>query len=74
MGHLPMQSQPSSQPTLLEQLDARQNDVLAELDALNQRIEQVLKQWNPAHTESTAQDRAPLEPPQPCEASLPDSK
>ena len=30
-------------PTLLEQIDAQQNELLDELDALNARIEQVLK-------------------------------
>ena len=33
----------SPAPTLIEELDARQDELLAELDALNTRIEQTLK-------------------------------
>jgi hypothetical protein len=33
----------TSSHTLLEQIDVQQNDLLDELDALNARIEQVLK-------------------------------
>lgn len=32
-------------PTLLEELDARQNELLDELDRLNGRIEQVIAEW-----------------------------
>lgn len=39
---LPMAEAPA--PTLIEELDARQDEVLAELDALNQRIEATLKE------------------------------
>jgi hypothetical protein len=41
--------------TLLEELDARQDEVLAELDALNRRLEQVLKEFTiarPANDDS----------------------
>jgi phage baseplate assembly protein W len=34
----------SPAPTLLEELDARQNEVLRQLDDLNQRIEDLLRQ------------------------------
>jgi uncharacterized protein YdcH (DUF465 family) len=37
--------------SLLEELDARQNELLDQLDELNARIEQVLQEcvrWNPA--------------------------
>lgn len=34
----------SPAPTLLEELDARQNEVLRQLDGLNQRIEDLLRQ------------------------------
>ena len=32
--------------TLLEELDSRQNDVLDQLDALNLKVEQLLKDWS----------------------------
>jgi hypothetical protein len=31
--------------TLIDELDARQDEVIAQLDALNQRIEAVLQEW-----------------------------
>lgn len=31
--------------TLLDELDARQNDVLSQLDELNDRVEQLLRQF-----------------------------
>ena len=31
--------------TLLDELDARQNEVIRALDALNERIEATLKEW-----------------------------
>ena len=34
-------------PTLLAELESRQDDVLEQLDHLNQRIEQVLAEWSP---------------------------
>ena len=37
----------SSSQTLLEELDARQDEVLAKLDELNLRLEQVLRQCGP---------------------------
>jgi len=40
-----MDQPPETKPTLLEQLDQRQNEVLDELDALNERIESVLNAW-----------------------------
>ena len=43
--------------SLLEELDARQNELLEELDRLNSRIEQVLKDclaWRPEHVATPA--------------------
>lgn len=37
----------SSRYTLLEELDDRQNQVIAELDALNDEIISILKHWSP---------------------------
>jgi hypothetical protein len=36
---------PFEQRTLLDELDARQNEVLSQLDDLNQRIESLLSEW-----------------------------
>ncbi len=35
-----------NRPSLLEELDAKQNEVLEQLDALNGRIEAVLRDWS----------------------------
>ncbi len=35
----------SESTSLVAELDQRQNDVIRELDALNQRIEEVIKNW-----------------------------
>ncbi len=40
----PIVAAASSSQTLLEELDLRQDEVLAQLDALNLRIEQVLRE------------------------------
>lgn len=46
---------------LLEELDARQNELLEELDKLNIRIEQVLQSWLSCHTQvETAKSAARL--------------
>jgi len=37
-------SPPTTAPSLLEELDARQNEVLQQLDELNRRIEDLLRQ------------------------------
>ena len=37
-----MSISPADQRTLIEELDARQDEVLAQLDELNQRIEKLL--------------------------------
>ncbi|MCA9186391.1 MAG: hypothetical protein R3E01_26460 [Pirellulaceae bacterium] len=34
-------------PSLIDDLDARQDDVLRQLDELNARIESVLAEWSP---------------------------
>lgn len=44
--------------TLLDDLDARQNDLLDQLDALNQRLETVLAQLQPKIPEPVALPRA----------------
>lgn len=38
-------SQPQRPATFLEELEARQDEVLLQLDDLNQRVEQLLRQW-----------------------------
>ena len=40
-----MQREPGQQPTLLDELDARQDDVLDQLDDLNHRIESLLREF-----------------------------
>jgi len=45
---VPVVSVAGSSQTLLEELDARQEEVLAQLEALNLRIEQVLRECAPA--------------------------
>lgn len=40
-----MSDHPGPYRTLLEELDARQNDVLGQLDELNDRIELLLKEF-----------------------------
>jgi|GEM_PF-4487952 len=37
---------PTSRGSLLEELDARQDEVLAGLEELNKRLEQVLSAWS----------------------------
>ena len=37
-----MSTSPADQRTLIEELDARQDEVLAQLDELNQRIEKLV--------------------------------
>jgi hypothetical protein len=46
------------QRTLLDDLDERQNDVLAQLDELNTRIERVLKEHAPASHEAAGGEPA----------------
>jgi len=43
-----MSSASTSSQSLLEELDARQNEVLDQLDELNARLERVLKELTPA--------------------------
>ncbi len=43
--------------TLLDELDARQDEVLAQLDELNQRIELLLAEFT-SHSLPAAEDRA----------------
>lgn len=38
-------TEPSLRGSLLEELDARQDEVLAQLEDLNKRLEQVLSAW-----------------------------
>ena len=40
--------EPNDKPTLLDELDARQDEVLAQLDELNTRIETLIGQWTQA--------------------------
>ena len=48
-----------SPTTLLDQLDRRQNEVLQELDALNERIEATLKSWTDQRSEPGDVSAAP---------------
>lgn len=43
-----MSTASTSSQSLLEELDARQNEILDQLDELNARIERVLKEFLPA--------------------------
>lgn len=48
-----MPETPPSHPTLLDELDARQNDVLNQLDELNGRVERLLREFSqPSPTRS----------------------
>jgi hypothetical protein len=38
--------------TLLDEVDARQNQVIQQLDALNQRIEEALKSWSESRADA----------------------
>ena len=40
-----MRQEPACIPSLLDELDSRQNEVLHQLDALNHRIETVLREF-----------------------------
>jgi hypothetical protein len=53
---LPLNSPPlwfMDQRSLIEDLDARQNEVLAQLDQLNERVESLLKDWLAARDKAT---------------------
>ena len=41
-------------PTLLAELESRQDDLLEQLDQLNQRIEQLLADWSPRRESAAA--------------------
>ena len=49
--------------TLLEELDARQDEVLGQLDQLNEQIEDVLEEWTggPKEPEQSGESEAPLD-------------
>jgi hypothetical protein len=49
---------PHSQRTLLEELDARQDEVLDQLDELNLRVESVLKEWLGGRGDATLASKA----------------
>ena len=44
---------PANPRTLLDELEARQNEVIDELDKLNERIEGLLKECTAKHTTET---------------------
>lgn len=53
---------PTSESTpLIEDIDIRQNDVLAELDALNEQIERLLNNCRPPETDDTSVASQPSE-------------
>ena len=51
-------SEKPDQPTLLEELDARQNDVLQELEQLNARIEALIQEFAQKKNPRTATSKA----------------
>ena len=57
-------SEPNDQ-TLLEELDARQDEVMGQLDELNEHIEEVLEDW-------TGEAKEPAEPADPADDELQD--
>lgn len=44
--------------TLLEELDARQDEVIGQLNELNEQIEEVLEDWNGSSREPEDEERA----------------
>ena len=44
--------------TLLEELDARQDEVIGQLDELNEQIEEVLEGWNGSSKEPGNEEKA----------------
>jgi hypothetical protein len=46
---------PTEQRSLLDELDARQNEVLDQLDELNQRIESLISECLPSRAEAASQ-------------------
>ena len=49
---------PTSESTsLIEEIDIRQNDLLAKLDALNKQIEQLLNNCRPTEADETAESQ-----------------
>ena len=55
----------SNDQTLLEELDARQDEVMGQLDELNEHIEEVLEDW-------TGEPVEPVEPVEPGDDELQD--
>ena len=53
-----MPETPPTHPTLLDELDARQNDVLNQLDDLNGRVERLLREFSQP-SGSRARDESP---------------
>jgi hypothetical protein len=45
---------PDNQYSFLDEIDSRQNEVLAQLDELNNQIEHVLNDWLTARTTDSA--------------------
>jgi hypothetical protein len=70
-----MATNPASQHMLLDELDARQNEVLAELDLLNQRVIGLLDQFTRPSANSAppqpsgSSSEGGSAPPQPVDAS-----
>ncbi len=56
---MPAESQPPAYSRVAE-LESRQDDVIRQLDQLNARIEQVLREWAPAKPAPVADDAAPI--------------
>jgi hypothetical protein len=52
------QTETPGRGTLLEELDARQNEVLDQLEALNVRVEALLKDWTAMQLQDEPLERA----------------
>ena len=48
-------SDPARQLTVIDEIDNRQNEVLNQLDALNARVEELLKECVPSHEPAPGQ-------------------
>jgi hypothetical protein len=57
-----MNARTPSAPTMLDELEARQDEVLVQLEALNARLEQVLAEFAPAKSSPASRGAGQREP------------
>ena len=57
-----MSDRPTEQPISLEELDARHDDLLTQLDELDQRIQNVLREHLPQKAAATSQSQEDADP------------